>query len=186
VKKHEDPRHQARRIAVQALFEWLFMNNETNPMPRLQAFLEELKESQADPNEYELRHGPHDQKLLEDLIQGVIKERRELDRIVAECAPEWPLEQIAKVDLSILRIAVFELLHLTRTPTKVAIDEAVELAKEFGGDNSSKFVNGVLGTVVKNYVVEEKSTEASSKPLEATDEVQKANLISPEAQPGSE
>ena len=70
-----------------------------------------------------------------------------IDRLISGCAPEWPLEQINRIDLAILRLAIFELLHLP-TPPKVVIDEAVELAKEYGSENSSKFVNGVLGTAM--------------------------------------
>ena len=77
-----------------------------------------------------------------------------IDKIIEKAAPEWPLEQIAKIDLEILRIAVFELYIARSVPPKVAIDEAVELGKQFGGENSSKFVNGVLGTVVKELMPE--------------------------------
>lgn len=73
-----------------------------------------------------------------------------MDRLIAAAAPEWPLLKIAKIDLAILRLAVYELLIEKREPAKVIIDEAVELAKAFGNDNSAKFVNGVLGTILKN------------------------------------
>jgi len=72
--------------------------------------------------------------------------------IFSKAAPEWPIDKIAKVDLVVLRIAVFELLFGKKAPVKVAVDEAVELAKEFGNDTSHKFVNGVLGTVIGNYL----------------------------------
>jgi len=91
-----------------------------------------------------------DKRFVEDLVQGVDKNAEAIDEIIRPVAPEWPIEQIARIDRSILRMGVFELLFDQKVPPKVAINEAVELAKAFGGDNSSKFVNGVLGTVLRN------------------------------------
>ncbi len=81
-----------------------------------------------------------------ELVNGVVEHRDEIDEHIRRFAPAWPLEQMAIVDLSILRLAILELLLDNRVPSKVAINEAVELAKRFGSDSSSKFVNGVLGT----------------------------------------
>jgi N utilization substance protein B len=91
-----------------------------------------------------------DKEFIEQLVNGVNKRQEEIDDIVRPVAPEWPIEQIARIDRIILRIGVYELLFEKGVPPKVAINEAVELAKAFGGDNSSKFVNGVLGTVLRN------------------------------------
>ena len=99
------------------------------------------------------------------ISKGVTDNLDTIDKIIETSAPEWPLSQIAKVDLEILRIAIFELFIARNVPPKVAIDEAVELAKEFGGDNSSKFVNGVLGTVVKQMTPEKKNKEEVSSIL---------------------
>ncbi|MFN2291384.1 MAG: transcription antitermination factor NusB, partial [Anaerolineae bacterium] len=74
--------------------------------------------------------------------------REDLDRLIGEYAPEWPVDQIAIIDRNILRIAIYEILVGDDTPTKVAINEAVELAKEYGSDSSGRFVNGVLGSLV--------------------------------------
>lgn len=74
-----------------------------------------------------------------------------LDTIIADAAPEWPLPKIAKIDLAILRLAVYELVIEKQVPPKVIIDEAVELAKAYGNENSPKFVNGVLGTILKSH-----------------------------------
>jgi len=82
-----------------------------------------------------------------DLVQGVVAHRDELDLIIARAAPNWPLDQMAKVDLNVLRLAIYELLFHSDVPLKAAINEAVELGKRFGSDSSSRFVNGVLGTV---------------------------------------
>jgi N utilization substance protein B len=90
-----------------------------------------------------------------DLVNGVIQGREKLDQNIRDFAPAWPLEQISIVDRNILRIAIFEILHETKIPVKVAINEAVELAKTFGSNNSSKFVNGVLGSV-SNLVANKK------------------------------
>lgn len=80
-------------------------------------------------------------------IEGVLKDKTVLDQMISESAPEWPLDQISNVDKSTLELAIFEMLNYKDTPHKVIINEAVELAKQFGGESSSKFVNGVLGTV---------------------------------------
>lgn len=81
-------------------------------------------------------------------IQEIIKNLSQIDKIIEQCAPQWPIEKINKIDLSILRLSVFELSFKEGIPKKVAIDEAVELAKEYGAESSSSFVNGVLGKVV--------------------------------------
>ncbi|MDP3998173.1 MAG: transcription antitermination factor NusB [bacterium] len=83
------------------------------------------------------------------LAKRVLEKRDEIDGIIARCAPEWPVEKTGKIELSILRLAVFELAIDKTQPPKVIIDEAVELAKEFGGQTSPSFINGVLGSVLK-------------------------------------
>jgi len=88
---------------------------------------------------------------MNQLAKEVIKNLEKIDQEIAVAAPEWPLERINKIDLAILRLAVFELLIQKTEPPKVIIDEAVELAKEFGSENSSAFVNGVLGNILKKY-----------------------------------
>ena len=92
-----------------------------------------------------------DRAYAEALVQGLQQHREQLDRIIAETAPRWPLDQIAVVDLTILRIALYELLvNNAAVPTAAVINEAVELAKTYGADASSRFVNGVLGTVSRD------------------------------------
>ncbi|MBN1400575.1 MAG: transcription antitermination factor NusB [Anaerolineae bacterium] len=81
------------------------------------------------------------------LLYGALEHGDALDTIIQRIAPEWPLEQMAPVDRNILRLGSFELLYQDDTPPKVAINEAVELAKMFGSDSSGRFVNGVLGTL---------------------------------------
>lgn len=82
-------------------------------------------------------------------ILTIIKVLPQIDEAIVEAAPVFPVERIAKIDLAILRLAVYELISARRNPPKVIIDEAVELAKEFGGDTSGSFVNGVLGTILQ-------------------------------------
>jgi N utilization substance protein B len=91
-----------------------------------------------------------DQKKLSVSSQEILSKKEELDHEIAKAAPTWPIEKLNKIDLVILRLAVYELMYKNSIPSKVAIDEAIELAKEFGAENSAGFVNGVLGTVYKN------------------------------------
>ncbi len=95
---------------------------------------------------------------IEELVRGVSQHEAELDDMLRPLAPEWPIEQIARMDRVVLRMGLYELTYGKSVPPKVVINEAVELAKAFGGDNSSKFINGVLGTALKKQNGE--STEA--------------------------
>ncbi len=88
-----------------------------------------------------------DAQFIGSLTKGIAENLSELDNKIKQSAPEWPLDQISLIDKSILRLAVYELLNLKETPPKVVINEAVELAKQFGSENSSKFINGVLGAI---------------------------------------
>lgn len=94
-------------------------------------------------------HSFHNQRHVNPETATIVKELKRIDGEITTAAPEWPLEKVAKVDLAILRLAVYEIIYNQNTPPKVIIDEAVELAKEFGGETSSGFVNGVLGTILK-------------------------------------
>ena len=89
------------------------------------------------------------QKIENKLANKVLKSQKKIDLIISKSAPDWPIKQINRIDLAILRLAVFELAITKKEPPKVIIDEAVELAKEYGSDKSSSFVNGVLGTILK-------------------------------------
>ncbi|HSX39417.1 MAG TPA: transcription antitermination factor NusB [Candidatus Saccharimonadales bacterium] len=133
MKTKADPRHSARKLALASIFCWIFSDPSLNECLNLTKDLLSCEDS--------------DPELTQSIIDGVQKHRDEIDKIITQCAPEWPIDKISKIDLVILRVAIFEVMFGNRTPTKVAIDEAVELAKEFGNDTSSKFVNGVLGSV---------------------------------------
>jgi transcription antitermination protein NusB len=91
---------------------------------------------------------------IKGLVLGVTKEQARLDLLLQPLAPEWPIDQIARMDRVVLHIGSYELLHCSDIPPKVVINEAVELAKAFGGDSSSKFINGVLGTLLRQQTGE--------------------------------
>jgi N utilization substance protein B len=134
-------RHLGRIVAMQTLYEHDFRagnDTELELNPILQRNLDEFRTSIDDTN------------FVEDVVDGVHHSQADIDGIIAPAAPEWPVEQIAKIDKIILRIGVYELMIKREVPPKVAINEAVELAKTFGGENSSKFINGVLGTIYRN------------------------------------
>jgi len=100
--------------------------------------------------------GAIDATFMKTIIDGVLNNRFEVESLITKNAPEWPIEQIAPLDKIILEIATFELIKSKDVPPKVAIDEAVELAKQFCSENSSKFVNGVLGSIYKEVVDDHK------------------------------
>ncbi len=131
-------RHLARSIAMQSLYEWDFSEKEKD--------LEGITERNIE----QFGPGLKDNKgFVWSLVVGVIDHKKEIDNIIKETAPQWPLNQISIVDRNVLRLGIYELLYADKeaVPEKVAIDEAIELAKSFGGENSGKFINGVLGTV---------------------------------------
>lgn len=126
-------RHLSRLVAMQTLYEWDFRKGSN---------LSEIKERNI--NEYK---NDLDIDFVSKIVDQVSARTPEIDQQITKSAPEWPLDQIALIDKTILRIAIYELLLDDKTPKKVVINEAVELAKQFGSDGSSKFVNGVLGTI---------------------------------------
>ncbi len=95
----------------------------------------------------ELRASPSTARFASSLVDGVISNRERIDAMIVELAPAWPMEQIPAIDRNILRLAIYEVVIDNKVPMRAAINEAVELAKTYGGDNSPKFVNGVLGSV---------------------------------------
>ncbi len=138
-------RHLSRMIAMQTLYEWDFRDG---------ADLNSVKQRNIEEYEKDV-----DSNFVDYIVDGVSHKTKELDEQIAGSAPEWPLEQISLIDKTILRIAIYELLNSTNVPPKVAINEAVELSKQFGGENSSKFINGVLGTVYDNHNLDNKIVE---------------------------
>jgi len=147
-------RHLGRIIALQTLYEFEFRQDSADASADLDEVLARNLERYADTIE--------DKSFVEHLVKGVHKDAQKLDALLQPIAPEWPLDQIARIDRTILRMSLYELTELgDKVPPKVSINEAVELAKAFGSDNSSKFVNGVLGTAYRTLV--EGSADAGSK-----------------------
>ena len=126
-------RHMARVLALQALFEL-----DTVGHPPEQTIASLLEETPA-PKE--------SVRFARELVQGVLENQGRIDEVIRKTAPAWPLEQVAAIDRNILRLAIYEILIDNKVPMRAAINEAVDLAKEFGGETSPRFVNGVLGSV---------------------------------------
>lgn len=127
------PRTRARSIALQALYEIDLVDHP--PGEVLQA---RMQDNDMEPKLFDF---------ASRIVLGVVPLKEDLDRFIAEHAPEWPLDQVAIIDRNILRIALWEFAVYEKTPVKVVINEAVELAKEFGSDSTPRFVNGVLGSL---------------------------------------
>lgn len=109
---------------------------------------------------------------IEELVKGVAQHEAELDELLRPLAPEWPIDQIARMDRVVLRMGLYELRYAKDVPPKVVINEAVELAKAFGGDNSSKFINGVLGTALKQQTgdpADDSAKDSTNSSADATD-----------------
>lgn len=146
-------RHLSRTIAMQTLFIWDFNGKKNNTdfdnliKINFQVFAPTF----------------NDGGFVLNLIKGVIKNINEIDRYISKYATEWPLDQITIVDRNVLRIGVFELVYDKDIPSKVAINEAIEIAKNFGGESSGKFVNGVLGAIYKDAGEKEIDKEEKEK-----------------------
>ncbi len=154
-------RHLARAIAMQSLYEWDFYGGERPADEIIQRNLVEFA-----PNFDEA-------DFAKAIVNGVIKNREEIDGTITKFAPEWPLPKITTVDRNVLRIGTYELLFNFDIPSKVAINEAIELAKTFGGESSGKFVNGVLGAVYRDQLAQGVNKDSDKpKPKDKPDKVE--------------
>lgn len=151
-------RHLGRIIALQTLYEQEFRQEAGDASAHIEDVLGR--------NIARYKAMVDDQDFIRRLTLGVAAQSKDLDDILQPLAPEWPVDQIARMDRTILHIGLYELQHGDDVPPKVVINEAVELAKAFGGDNSSKFVNGVLGTYYRQTIA-----PASEEPATPNDEV---------------
>jgi len=133
-------RHLARAVAMQSLYEWDFFGGKKQVGGIIQR---NIKEFAPDLEEKEFAI---------NIVEGVVEHQKEIDEAISSFATDWPLTKITTVDRNVLRIATFELLFNFEIPSKVAINEAIELAKTFGGESSGKFVNGVLGAVYRDQL----------------------------------
>ena len=134
-------RHLGRIIALQTLYEEEFRRDSADAAFDIEEVLARNIERYSEMVD--------DVEFIRALVHGILDKISELDAILQPIAPEWPIDQIARMDRIVLRIGLYELLYGGDVPPKVVINEAVELAKAFGGENSSKFINGVLGTVLR-------------------------------------
>jgi N utilization substance protein B len=138
-------RRQARIIALQTLYEVDSTDHLADDVLR-----RNLTEPASDGGQNAEPAEPSARQFASALVEGVLRNRADLDIVIAQSAPNWPIEQMSKIDKNILRLAIFEILFDNRVPLKAAINEAVELGKRFGSDSSSRFINGVLGTVASS------------------------------------
>ena len=144
-------RHLARTLALQTLFEWDFSKG-THQVEKTLEYVRREFAPDFDDQGFSLK-----------LVKDIIDRHKEIDALISEFAPEWPLEQITTSDRNVLRIGVYELKMSSEIPPKVAINEAIELAKAFGGDSSGKFVNGVLGSIYREMVKRGEKQSLSSQ-----------------------
>ncbi len=153
-------RHLGRIIALQTLYEQDFRRDAGDDAFDLEAVLQRNIARYAEMVD--------DVEFVRSLVAGVTAHAQELDIQLQPIAPEWPIDQIARMDRAVLRIGLYELQNEADVPPKVVINEAVELAKAFGGENSSKFINGVLGTALRNITCETADDKPATKPKTAT------------------
>lgn len=151
-------RHLARAITLQSLYEWDFHQGSPDAVGIMERNLEEFA-PELDEKEFAL-----------NLLKGVLANREMIDATITQFAPDWPLPKITTVDRNVLRMGTYELKLDPSIPSKVAINEAIELAKTFGGESSGKFVNGVLGAVFRNQLAQGIEKEADKqKPKEISE-----------------
>lgn len=134
-------RYLSRTLAVQTLYEWDFRSRDTETIPQIISY-----------NFAEFAPDFEDEGFAKTLVEGVLSNKEKIDQYIVQYAPEWPLEQITIVDRTILRLGIYEMMIDETVPARVAINEAIELAKAYGGASSSKFVNGVLGSIYKKIL----------------------------------
>ncbi|NQV90102.1 transcription antitermination factor NusB [Candidatus Uhrbacteria bacterium] len=135
-------RHLSRTIALQSLYQWDFLGMPEGKLPEIIAF-----------NREEFAPKFDDEGFVNELVDGVKDHYLELDEVIIRFAPNWPIDSITVIDRNVLRMGIYELKLAERIPAKVAINEAIELAKGFGGQASGRFVNGVLGAIYKDMVI---------------------------------
>ncbi len=169
-------RHLGRIIALQTLYEQDFRCASADATFDLEAVLK------RNISRYEAT--VDDTGFIIDLVKGVDREVDPLDALLQPLAPEWPLKDIARMDRVILRMGAFELIHGKSVPPKVVINEAVELAKAFGSENSSKFINGVLGTLLRKQTGDTTPFEGkSNKTAPVADEGPADDVVDEDAAP---
>lgn len=162
-------RHLGRIIALQTLYEQEIRSESSDKSFDLNAVLER--------NIDRYKQSLEDKSFVIQLVNGVLNQEKTIDKILQPIAPEWPIDQIARMDRLVLRIGVYELENEKDVPPKVVINEAVELAKAFGGDNSSKFINGVLGTVLRQNDSKPVKAPKTTKTSKTTKKITKSKTV---------
>jgi len=144
---------------MQSLYEWDFRGKNSALLP-----------GTIEHNINEFAPGMKSVKFIKSLVEGVIEKADEIDTIIEKAAPQWPINQIAMVDRAVLRLGIYELLfgNHDEVPPKVAINEAIELGKSFGGESSGRFINGVLGTIYREIGEPRKDETSKAKPKDKT------------------
>lgn len=147
-------RHQSRAIVLEALFIWDFNGEDT---ANLNFYVDYLRTFQGNRN--------FDRDFAITILSRVIENKDSIDKIINQYTTEWPVGRLAIIDRSVLRIAIYELLYAKEVPPKVAIDEAVELAKEYSGGSSQKFISGVLGAIYDDRFSQKEKTYSPGSSL---------------------
>jgi N utilization substance protein B len=157
-------RHLIRTVVLQSLYEWDFYN-------RKKDITEILERDMA-----EFAPGVDEPEFGWKILQGVAMHLNDIDETMKKAAPEWPLEKIAIIDRNILRIGLYELMYADpeEVPPKVAINESIELAKNYGGPNAARFVNGVLGTIYRDIAEKKHAAVEKGKAVESAKTIEKA------------
>ena len=152
-------RHLSRSIAMQTLYEWDFNGKDKS---KIKGYIKK--------NVAEFGPGLEDDSFIKSLVKGVVENVDKIDKVIEKAAPQWPLSQISMTDRNVLRLGIYELLYgnYDEVPPKVAINEAIELAKNFGGPSSGKFVNGVLGTIYREIGEPRKDEKSKAQLKEKT------------------
>lgn len=158
-------RHLARTIAMQTLYQWDFNGKSLERVPEIMEFCKK-----------EFAPNFEDEGFIKELVEGTLAHVAEIDAIITSFAPEWPVETITVVDRNVLRIGVYELKFSQGVPSKVAINEAIELAKGFGGEASGRFVNGVLGAIFKDMIAKGEMKEVDKASPEKKEEAKEVRI----------
>ncbi|MCA9376163.1 MAG: transcription antitermination factor NusB [Candidatus Doudnabacteria bacterium] len=152
-------RHLLRTITMQSLYEWDFYGRDTERLPEFAA-----------KNLDEFARGAEEADYVANTLEGVLEHIEDIDEVITKSAPEWPLDQITMVDRNILRLGIYELVYNDDIPPKVAINEAINLGKTFGGKSSGRFINGVLGTVYRELVAPTEEKKSAKEVTKAEEE----------------
>lgn len=157
-------RFLSRTLALQTLYEWDFRGKK-----------KDITEDILEYNFEEFAPEFDDEGFAENIVHGVCEHAKDIDEFITTFAPEWPLQQITIIDRNILRLGLYEMVYSTDIPARVAINESIELAKTYGGVSSSKFVNGVLGSIYKTVLPKIQEKEQRLYKLQQEREKNKKN-----------